>query len=296
MANRPTAHTSSVDESGHMRIRTTALLIGLLLIALAGPGASSAQGQDVVIFQDAFDSGSADGWQLDAGWQVEKDADNYVLSGEGHKWARLATRYAWSDFRLRVRVKLIAGDIHLNYRISDCIRYFIGFSPRGVSLSKTMPCGTHTGLASNPGNYPLNQWHTVEIVSTGGNIKVLVNDTQRIDYTDPNPLLTGSIAFETLENSHTHLDDVTVIGSAPTPTPTPLKGYTWIRTGGPLGGLGYDVRMRPDNPDVMYVTDAWAGVHKSTDGGRTWFPANNGITTRTGISGDAIPTLIPLHI
>ncbi|NIT78764.1 MAG: hypothetical protein GWO44_18205, partial [Thermoplasmata archaeon] len=44
-----------------------------------------------------------------------------------------------------------------------------------------------------------------------------------------------------------------------------------------------------DNPDVMYVTDAWAGVHMSTDGGQTWFPSNEGITTRAGESGDAIP-------
>jgi photosystem II stability/assembly factor-like uncharacterized protein len=64
---------------------------------------------------------------------------------------------------------------------------------------------------------------------------------------------------------------------------------TWVRLGGPLGGLGYDIRMRPDNPDIMFVTDAWAGVHKSTDGGHTWFPANDGITSRQGESGDAIP-------
>lgn len=70
---------------------------------------------------------------------------------------------------------------------------------------------------------------------------------------------------------------------------SPLAGQTWVRLGGPIGGLGYDIRMQPDNPDIMYVTDAWAGVHKSTDGGMTWFPLNNGIDARTGPSGDAIP-------
>ncbi|UCC65008.1 MAG: prolyl oligopeptidase family serine peptidase, partial [Anaerolineae bacterium] len=53
---------------------------------------------------------------------------------------------------------------------------------------------------------------------------------------------------------------------------------TWVRLGGPPGGLGYDIRMRPDNPDIMFVTDANAGIHKSTDGGRTWFSVNEGIT------------------
>ena len=63
----------------------------------------------------------------------------------------------------------------------------------------------------------------------------------------------------------------------------------WIRTGGPLGGLGYDVRMHPDNPDLMYVTDAYAGVFISEDGGLTWQPSNEGITDRSGESQDAIP-------
>ncbi len=63
----------------------------------------------------------------------------------------------------------------------------------------------------------------------------------------------------------------------------------WKITSGPPGGLGYDIRMDPRNPDVMYVTDAWAGAFKSLDGGANWFPINNGITTRTGRSGDGIP-------
>ncbi len=51
----------------------------------------------------------------------------------------------------------------------------------------------------------------------------------------------------------------------------------WVKLGGPPGGVGYDIRMRPDNPDEMFVTDVVAGVHKSVDGGKTWFQANNGI-------------------
>ncbi|MBN2045932.1 MAG: hypothetical protein JW757_12995 [Anaerolineales bacterium] len=71
-------------------------------------------------------------------------------------------------------------------------------------------------------------------------------------------------------------------------TPAYLTGI-WQRTSGPPGGLGYDIRMDPRNPDEMYVTDAWAGVFKSTDGGASWVPINNGITARVGLSGDGIP-------
>lgn len=71
---------------------------------------------------------------------------------------------------------------------------------------------------------------------------------------------------------------------------SPLIGKTWVRTGGPMGGRGYDIRMRPDNPDVLYVTDQFTGVHKSSDGGLNWVPINEGIDARAGSSGDAIPT------
>ncbi len=63
----------------------------------------------------------------------------------------------------------------------------------------------------------------------------------------------------------------------------------WQRTGGPVGGLGYDVRMRPGQPHRMYVSDAWAGTFLSTDAGATWNPSNEGITVRRGNTNDAIP-------
>jgi photosystem II stability/assembly factor-like uncharacterized protein len=60
------------------------------------------------------------------------------------------------------------------------------------------------------------------------------------------------------------------------------QAASWVATGGPPGGLGYDIRMRPDNPEVMFVTDAHAGVNKSLDGGQTWFPRNAGIPPGIG--------------
>ncbi|MDR9418661.1 T9SS type A sorting domain-containing protein [Gracilimonas sp.] len=63
----------------------------------------------------------------------------------------------------------------------------------------------------------------------------------------------------------------------------------WEKTGGPIGGLGYNVRYRLDNPDTFFVTDAWTGLQKSTDGGANWASSNNGIDVRFGPSSDAIP-------
>jgi photosystem II stability/assembly factor-like uncharacterized protein len=66
----------------------------------------------------------------------------------------------------------------------------------------------------------------------------------------------------------------------------------WVKTGGPIGGLGYDVRYRANDTrsqNIMYVTDNYSGVNISTNGGKNWFAANQGIDARTGSSLDAIP-------
>ena len=64
---------------------------------------------------------------------------------------------------------------------------------------------------------------------------------------------------------------------------------TWVRTGGPPGGTGYDIRYNFDDYDTWYVTDAGAGVHISTDNGLTWQESNSGIPGQSGLTGDGIP-------
>ena len=68
-----------------------------------------------------------------------------------------------------------------------------------------------------------------------------------------------------------------------------LSSQQWQRTGGPIGGLGYNIKIHPTNNQIIYITDALSGIHKSVDGGITWVPKNNGITSRSGDSNDAIP-------
>lgn len=71
--------------------------------------------------------------------------------------------------------------------------------------------------------------------------------------------------------------------------PPPPEDLHWVFTGGPRGGIGYDLRIHPENKDIIWVTDAFAGAHQSTDGGKTWTAKNEGIDARVGLSGDAIP-------
>jgi photosystem II stability/assembly factor-like uncharacterized protein len=276
-----------------MKVKRRATLCLLLMLSLSVLAAgtlsmnipASAQEQEIVLYQENFDDGRASGWELEQGWAVSEGA----LCGQGHHWARY-TEGTWQDFRVQFRLRLDQGTVHLNYRVSGTHRYFIGFHQGELYLSKqTGPDTFSHDLAQAAATYNLGQWYQVEIAGQGGHLQIKVDGTVAVDYTDADPLIQGGIAFETLDDSAACVDDMVIYGLPPTPTPTSEPGLAWVRTGGPLGGLGYDVRMRPDNPDIMYVTDAWAGVFMSTDGGQTWFPSNEGITTRVGRSGDGIP-------
>ena len=244
-----------------------------------------AQENWITLFQDNFDKNNTDNWQLDTGWQIGEDGGNYILNGSDHTWANLNNTYNWSDYKFKIRVKLISGGVHLNYRISDKGRYFIGFHEGGLYLNKTESWVTHHNLISDNIPHSLNTWYKIEIVGIHGDLKVYVNKTLRLEYTDCSPLFEGKIALETLDNSSVCVDDIEIIGKFP----AFLSAYTWHRTGGPIGGLGYDVRIHPSNPKIMFVTDNPSGVNKSYDGGVTWRQRNNGITVRTGPSLDGIP-------
>ncbi len=238
-----------------------------------------------IALAEDFEQG-AGAWQLETGWDTETDGSS-VLRGEGHYWARLEGNAQWTDYRLRLHLKLIAGGIHLNFRMNDRGRYFIGFAANGINLHKQYwPAVFLHNLAFDLTPFSTGTWHSIEIVGTGDIIEIWLDGEKRITYQDPDPLLAGTIAFETHDNSRAHLDDI-VVETEPALLPDP--NLVWTRTGGPLGGIGYDVRVRPDNPRMLYVTDAFSGVSRSEDAGATWTPANEGITSRTGASGDSIP-------
>jgi len=243
-----------------------------------------------IAYQEDFEDGQAQGWTLEPGWQVIQDNGNYVLAGEGHNWARVDKSY--DDYRLFFRLKLLKGGLHLNFRMNDTGRYFIGFEATGSRLGKQYwPETFHHDLASVKRTHKQNEWHQIEIAGSGSTLTFIVNGNAEWTYTDPDSILIGGFAFETWDDSQAYIDDIKVELAATSAyiVDETTAALTWIRTGGPLGGLGYDIRMMPGNPDSMLVSDAWAGVFSSADGGANWIPSNTGITVRTGGTGDAIP-------
>ena len=252
----------------------------------------------LTLFRDDFEDGMAGDWNLAPGWEVCQESDgNHVLRGEGvWRWAILDQGYSWTDYIARFRLKLIRGGFQFNFRLNAPFdartRYIAGFREDTVFLSRETPHNTYYEIEGSQVEFALGTWHDVEIIVNGDTFRILVDGDLYLSATEDDPLRHGSIALEMLEEppgsrqegSVVQVDDLEVLALGES-----SREPSWVRTGGPFGGIGYDIRMRPDNLDIMFVTDANAGVFMSTDGGQSWLPSNEGITTRVGYSGDGIP-------
>jgi hypothetical protein len=161
-------------------------------------------------FTDNFEGGAADAWELEPGWLAKQEDNNYVLSGEGHSWARLGIGQDWINNSSQFRIKLLRGVIHINYRVSDKGRYFIGFQEKGLYLKKESPWGVFFDLATSDSHHNLEVWHDIEITGEGSHLQVFVDGFMEIDFIDASPLTHGNIAFETLDDSHACVDSVRV--------------------------------------------------------------------------------------
>lgn len=250
-------------------------------------------------FEDNFEDGNANGWNLESGWSIINDMGNYVLQGTEHKWAS-AGLDSWTDYTFETKVKLIEDGMHINFRFSNVGRYAIGVNERGLYLMRTVFPDTHTNLANAEVTFEKNTWIPIKIVGKGNNIKVYVNDELKIDYTDDNPLLNGKIAFESFDNSKIFVDDIRVTADkkADTVVYAGTAGYSiyrlnpstkkWENLGRTMGTGWWSVWDRrmyqfssimfdPDIPGRVYYGHFPSGFFISEDNGHTWKDSSLGL-------------------
>jgi len=207
------------------------LLLSFLLleitISLYSPKKVQAQEGWTTLFQDNFEDGITNEWYFinantgqpsPTPWPIEKDSNDFVLSGSGHSWAELRIGQNWTDYRFSLQVKLIQEGVHLNFRLNraDRNRYFIFLHSGGVTLNKQFfPDTFFNDLSRSDFPIEMGTWHTVSITAQNNRIRVAVDDVDRIDYIDNNsPLFQGTVGLETVgdEGSHVHFDDLEVFG------------------------------------------------------------------------------------
>ena len=163
-----------------------------------------------IYFADNFKGNVADSWELESGWRVEHEELNYLLCGEGHSWARLRKGEDWTNYSFQFRLKILQGVIHANYRLSERGRYFIGFHEKGLYLKKEAPWGKFFDLKIGYSQHDFKVWRNIEIKGDVNHLQVYVDRVLEIDFTDADPLIRGSIAFETLDDAHVFIESVNV--------------------------------------------------------------------------------------
>jgi photosystem II stability/assembly factor-like uncharacterized protein len=258
-----------------------------LVMALVVPSTMAQDGE----MHETFDNPDLLGW--------DRSPDVTIADGIARLPPNniLAVPGAWGDFTLRIRLHRVDGEGHLlvHYRASETASNELTVHGSDFVLGRT-ETGVFNELQAVPTGAPATDWFDLTLQVSGAQHTVWLNDQMLMSFTETaTPLPPAGIVLHT-QDVTVEIDElVLTVGDEgvspaeapaepPAEQPAPATGIaayeagTWERMGGPPGGLGYDIRMQPDNPDIMYVTDAHAGVHKSVDGGLTWFAANTGIT------------------
>ncbi|MDH3943376.1 MAG: hypothetical protein OEV06_04695, partial [Anaerolineae bacterium] len=254
-------------------------------------------------FFEPFDDTALPGWERSPNAEVVDgilriELDGFALHGG-----------EWGDLNLGVRASLDgAGVLVISYRITELGEYAIHINGEEMILQKAgEPIGHEMIEPIPPG-----EWFALEVISIGEHQEIILNGQLALVAIDPDPLPPGGVGLAVIGDALGQFDDLSVVSLGDTPPPeepeqedpgategppptqegiaTPPAGdMTWVRTGGPPGGIGYDIRYKFDEPNTWLVTDNFAGVHVSTDNGLTWQPSNTGISGQLGPTSDWRP-------
>jgi photosystem II stability/assembly factor-like uncharacterized protein len=216
-----------------------------------------------LLFQDEFDGGDADRWQLPSAWAVAQEGPQWFLRAAPEGAAFLMAPLIRSACRLRARVRLWQGEAALGYRASYG-GYRLEVASDGLALHRFL--GEEDAIIAHAeATIPLGTWHTMEVSGTLGRLQVSLDQALRLDYTDPDPWYAGSIALFSWggPTAHVDFDSIQVL--------TPPEGEPgWVQTNGPTGGVIETIEIDPLHPDALYAAGSGGAVFKTTDRGATW--------------------------
>ena len=266
------------------------LLTSILILASSCQQDAAVQEPAEGIFE-TFDSQELSGWECSE--QVE--VDNGALQLEPGAFAFKPG--SWADYHLIIQFRTEnEGKFVIEHRVSEEGAYIIEVSTGALILKRKV--GTESVvLDQSELSVSSDLINKLGVEAEGGNQKIWLNDALALEINEADPQLAGGVLLRTEGQLNAEVLEISLTPDGSTPqadtiekspeTVPPTKDVSeispayqvksWTKMGGPPGGLGYDIRMRPDNPDIMFVTDANAGIHKSIDGGKTWEAKNEGI-------------------
>jgi len=194
---------------GRRRVRALATIQAPQAPVVAQPAGAEPLTGGAVLFRDDFQDGQPDGWQTTGAWYVNQQGDVYTFGATGQGAVWVPEGNTWQNYILRSVVWVNSGTMALNFRLTRNGRYLLTFREDGVYLSKELPGADATTLARADAP-SLGNSHWVVIGGERGHIQVYIDRVAVIDYTDPAPLLQGTIGYGTLDGSQASIDDVLV--------------------------------------------------------------------------------------
>lgn len=189
--------------------------------------ASSQAASSGILFQDDFQDGQPDNWQITSSWYVQQAGDIYNFAAVGRGGAWVPAGYNWSDYAFESDVVLNDGSLILSFDYTNAGRYLLHLREDGLFLVKEQPPHNYTVLA-HTGPVPVGQWHRIGVKGKDGRLQVRVDDQLWIDTIDPQPLSKGTISVSTLAGSQASVDNVLVsqlsnpLVAAPAVAPPPI--------------------------------------------------------------------------
>ncbi len=255
----------------------------LVFIIIVAISSIFAQNTRQFLFSDDFDDGYDDRWDLEQPWWSIMRDGSYILKGEGSDHSAIPYISILKNYSLSFKLNLKSGGMKLKFHTrsfyeseSEGFYYQLAITNNQIELSKS-----GESISSQLCQIPSNTWMQFILNCMDSTFEVMIDSNRVFIYTDKEePYRYGRFMFSLMNESLVEIDDILVYGEAPGQNTS-----QWIRTGGPSGGLGYDVRISPMDRNVIFVTDDPSGVNKSVDGGLTWKPQNTGIIGETNVTG-----------
>ena len=147
-----------------MKIKSFLLAVFLLIRA------SFCNGQENwdTLLMDGFNNGSLENWDIGPEWAINQTDDNYFLTGKNHSWANCNQGNLWTDYSLKLNIRIKSGYVHVNVRIGQVTfrRYMLGVSSAGFYLQKQIG-EEFSHLEGKDITIEEGIWHSLEVVVNG---------------------------------------------------------------------------------------------------------------------------------
>ncbi len=236
-----------------------------------------------IFFDEDFETALSENWEIQAGWSQTNLDNNGVMKSSSHSFMVNNGNYGDFNLSFNIQFKSNTATMHVNTLVVNNYRHYIGLQPNGIYHHMQAGENDFEQFDFIEASINIDTFHLVNIIHENDTLKVFLDNEKIYEYKNSSiESRKGNISFEGTTDGIFYLDNIKLISNYELTQST----LTWTDLGGPMGGIGYDLRFDPNNSDIMYVSDNHSGVGKSTNRGKTWDRKNRGITIKGGPTSD----------